>query len=197
MDFFDDAPEHPYYRTDHHWTTQGAIKAYALLATAMGYEPVEDYVFEAATRSFVGSGYGRAASMSLELDTIHLAHNDYLDNMSVCRYQTADSFECFNSIYYRDNVDGLDPYDVFLGGAAPIVVIENDQGPSDQELILFKDSYSHVLAPFLAQHFQRVTLIDLRYVRKELIFERFDLDKSKILFFFSTIILNSVPKILI
>jgi len=196
MDFFDDVPEHPYYRTDHHWTTQGAIEAYALLATAMGYEPIEDYSFEEATGSFVGSSYGRAALMSLELDTIHLAHNDYLDSMSVCRYQTANSFECFNSIYYRGHVDGLDPYDVFLGGAAPIIVIENDRGTSDQELVLFKDSYSHVLAPFLAQHFQRVTLIDLRYVRKELILERFDLNQSTTLFIFSTIILNSVPQIL-
>ena len=74
-------------------------------------------------------------------------------------------------------------------------VIENDRSP-DEELILFKDSYSHALAPFLAQHFRRVTLFDLRYVRKELILDRFDLSGKTVLFLYSTTILNTDPQIL-
>ena len=155
-----------YYRTDHHWTTQGAIQAYKVLITAMGYEPVEDYDFEQMTDSYVGSNYGKAALRSIEKDSIYLAHNAHLDHMSVCRYETADAFDCFDSVYFREKASGLDPYDVFLGGAGPIIVIENDRAPSDEELIVFKDSYAHALAPFLAQHFSRVTLFDLRYVEE-------------------------------
>ncbi|MGB6681124.1 MAG: DHHW family protein [Candidatus Bathyarchaeia archaeon] len=196
MNLYEQGDGDLYYRTDHHWTTQGAIKAYRELITAMGYEPVDKYDYEEFTDTFVGSNYGKAASSSIEKDTIYLAHNEYLDNMSVCRYATADTFNFFNSIYFREKVGGFDPYDVFIGGAGPITVIENDRTQSDEELIIFKDSYSHALAPFLAQHFKTVTLYDLRYVRKELIFDNFDLTGKTILFLYSTTILNTDPQIL-
>ena len=83
-----------------------------------------------------------------------------------------------------------------LGGLGPITVIENDLAQNDEELIMFKDSYSHSLAPFLAQHFKKVTLFDLRYVRKELIFEYFDMTGKTVLFIYSTTILNTDPQIL-
>ena len=185
-----------YYVTDHHWTTEGAIQAYEVLITAIGYEPVVRYDFEEATDSYVGSNYGKAALISIEKDKIYLAHNDYLDNMTVRRFETMDSFKLFDSIYFRGELEGLDPYDVFLGGLGPITVIENSITESQDELIVFKDSYSHVLAPFLAQHFKRVTLFDLRYVRKEYIFNTYDLTGKTILFIYSTTILNTDPQIL-
>ncbi len=172
-----------YYRTDHHWTTQGAIQAYKALVTAMGHEPVEEYDFEQVADSYVGSNYGKAALKSIEKDRIYLAHNPVLDHLSVCRYETADAFECYDSVYFEEKASGLDPYDVFLGGAGPIIIIENDRAQGNKELVVFKDSYAHALAPFLAQHFSRVTLIDLRYVRKELIFENLDLVERRYCFY--------------
>jgi|GEM_PF-2514630 len=188
--------ENLYYVTDHHWTTEGAIQAYKILIAAMGYEPITDYTFELVTDSYVGSNYGKAASKSIEKDRIYLAHNEYLDNMMVRRYETLDNYKDFDSIYFRNEIGSLDPYDVFIGGLGPITVIENDRAQSDEELIMFKDSYSHSLAPFLAQHFKKVTLFDLRYVRKELIFQNFDLSGKTVLFIYSTTILNTDPQIL-
>ncbi|MFC2032281.1 DHHW family protein [Chloroflexota bacterium] len=188
--------ENLFYVTDHHWTTQGAIQTYEVLITAMGYEPITDYTFELVTDSYVGSNYGKAALKSIEKDRIYLAHNDYLDNMTVSRFETMDTFKLFDSIYFREELEGLDPYDLFIGGLGPITVIENNRAQSDEELIMFKDSYSHSLAPFLAQHFKRVTLFDLRYVRKEYIFDTYDLAGKTILFIYSTTILNTDPQIL-
>ncbi|MFC1957360.1 DHHW family protein [Chloroflexota bacterium] len=188
--------ENLYYVTDHHWTTDGAIRAYEILSIAMGYRPIMDYDFELATDSYVGSNYGKAALKSIEKDRIYLAHNEYLDTMTVRRYETLEEFKYFDSIYFRDKIGSLDPYDVFLGGLGPITVIENNRAQSDEELIVFKDSYSHSLAPFLAQHFKKVTLFDLRYVRKELIFENYDLSGKPVLFIYSTTILNHDPQIL-
>ncbi len=185
-----------YYVTDHHWTTEGAIHAYEILISAMGYEPITDYTFELATDSYVGSNYGKAAVKSIEKDRIYFAHNNYLDNMRVRRYETLDDYTDYDSIYFRDKIDSLDPYDAFIGGLGPIIVIENNQVKNDEELIIFKDSYSHSLAPFLAQHFKKVILFDLRYVRKELIFENFDLSGKTVLFIYSTTILNTDPQIL-
>ncbi|MFC2034783.1 DHHW family protein [Chloroflexota bacterium] len=185
-----------YYITDHHWTTEGAIQAYKLLIASMGYEPITEYTFELATDSYVGSNYGKAISQAIEKDHIYLTHNKYLDNMTVRRYETLNNIEDFDSIYFRDEINSLDPYDVFVGGLGPITIIENDRAQSDEELIMFKDSYSHSLAPFLAQHFKKVTLFDLRYVRKELILETFDLSEKTVLFIYNTTILNTNPQVL-
>ena len=116
--------------------------------------------------------------------------------MSVCRYETADAFECFDSVYFREKANGLDPYDVFLGGAGPIIIIKNDHAQGDEELFVFKDSYAHALAPFLAQHFSKVTLFDLRYVRREYVLDHFDFGGKTVLFLYSTTILNTDPQIL-
>jgi hypothetical protein len=196
MNLFAESGPELYYRTDHHWTTQGAIQAYKVLVAAMGFEPVEDYDFDQITDSYVGSNYGKAALRSIAKDSITLAHNAHLDRLTVCRYETADRFECFDSAYFREKAGGLDPYDVFLGGAAPIIVIENDRAQSRKELVVFKDSYAHALAPFLAQHYARVTLFDLRYVRKAYVLDHFDLSDKALLFLYSTTILNTDPQIL-
>lgn len=196
MNVFQRASADVYYRTDHHWTTPGAIMGYKALISAMGDEPIEEYDFEPITASYMGSHYGKAAIDTIEKDTILLAHNELLDAMRVCRYTTATQYDCFDSIYFREKENDLDPYDVFLGGAGPLIVIKNDRSTNDAELVIFKDSYAHSLAPFLAQHFKTVTLVDLRYVRKELIFENFDLKGKTLLFLYSTTILNIDPKIL-
>ena len=162
-------------------------------ALAMGSGPDQ---FEQVTDSFAGSLYGKAAVSSIARDRIHLAHNSLLDRLTTCRYETMEDVECSDSVYYRDKATALDPYDVFIGGAAPVTVIENDQGARAGELVIFKDSYAHSLAPLLAQHFRTATLFDLRYVRKELIFDHFDLDGRAVLFPYSTTILNTDPRIL-
>jgi hypothetical protein len=185
-----------FYVTDHHWTTQGAMRAYGVLARAMGYAAIEGYRLEEVTDAFAGSLYGRAAVASISKDRIHVAHNAVLDGLTTCRYESLEDIKCLGSVYFSDKLAGLDPYEVFLGGAAPITVIENELASNDDEMVMFKDSYAHSVAPFLAQHFRRVTLFDLRYVRKELVFEHFDLDGKAILFLYSTTILNTDPRIL-
>jgi hypothetical protein len=196
MDLVRDEGAELYYRTDHHWTTPGAIQAYKTLIAAMGYEPVDDYSLEQIADDYVGSNYGKAALPSIQKDSIYLAHNARLDGLKVCRYETADTFDCFDSVYFREQASELDPYDVFLGGAGPIIVIENERAPGSQELVIWKDSYAHALAPFLAQHFAKVTLLDLRYVRRAYIQEHFNLRGKTVLFLYSTTILNTDPQIL-
>lgn len=188
--------EHLYYATDPHWTTEGAIRGYAALAGAMGLEPVSDYEFEVATDSYIGSDYGKAASWGIGKETIYLAHNELIDGMSTCRFETLEIKRCFDSVYLREREEDLDPYDVFLGGLGPITVITNESAQSDEELVIFKDSYAHSIAPFLAQHFRQVTLFDMRFVRRELIFDNFDLDGKTVLFLYSTSVLNTDPQIL-
>lgn len=44
-----------------------------------------------------------------------------------------------------------------------------------------------------AQHFARVILFDMRFVRRQLILDSFDLDGNKVLFLYNTSVLNTDP----
>ncbi len=39
--------------------------------------------------------------------------------MSTCRFETLEVSTCFDSVYLRDEEEGLGPYGVLLGGLGP------------------------------------------------------------------------------
>ena len=69
-------------------------------------------------------------------------------------------------LYDRIYLEKKDQYSSFLGGNQPLCVIRNENLPEDAgKILLVRDSYSDALAPFLAQRFSEVHLLDLRYYR--------------------------------
>ena len=69
------------------------------------------------------------------------------------------------SLYDRSYLSKKDKYSSFLGGNQPLCVIRNEAVGDGSKLLLVRDSYSDALAPFLAQRFSEVHLLDLRYYR--------------------------------
>ena len=68
-------------------------------------------------------------------------------------------------LYDRSYLTEKDKYSSFLGGNQPLCVIRNENARDGGKLLLIRDSYSDALAPFLAQSFAEVHLLDLRYYR--------------------------------
>ena len=66
-------------------------------------------------------------------------------------------------LYDRSYLEHKDKYSSFLGGNQPLCVLENPAITDGSKLLLIRDSYSDSLAPFLAQRFSEVHLVDLRY----------------------------------
>ena len=69
-----------------------------------------------------------------------------------------------HSLFFRDHLEDLDKYPVFLDGNHALVTIENPSAPGGSVLVI-RDSYAHCFATFLAEKYQKVTLVDLRYFR--------------------------------
>ena len=69
------------------------------------------------------------------------------------------------TLYDRSYLEKKDKYSAFLGGNQPLCVIKNEEFPDGGKILLIRDSYSDSLAPFLAQSFSEVHLMDLRYYR--------------------------------
>lgn len=154
-----------YYRSDHHWTSRGAYLGYGALSAKMGFTPVslDRFNVEHASHSFRGSLYSKVIYKGVDADTVDLY--SYPSGAKVTGVSVFDgtNWEERDSLYCREFLDKKDQYSVFLGQNQPVVTITTDY-PGGNSLIIFKDSYAHSLAPFLALHYSKITLVDLRYL---------------------------------
>ena len=66
-------PERLYYRTDHHWTSEGAYRAYCLLMEELGQSsvPRDDFTVEQIS-GFYGTSYSKSGLWLTEPDTLEL-----------------------------------------------------------------------------------------------------------------------------
>ncbi len=146
-----------YYRTDHHYTTQGAYLTYKSLGTALGYTPMDEAFFsiETVTDEFCGTAMRTSGFYLAKKDEITLfRYENDLDYTVV-----ADGEQI--KLYDFSNLDTTDKYAVFLGGNHARVDITGNSADR-QRLLIIRDSFADSIAPFLALHFD-LTMIDLRY----------------------------------
>lgn len=157
------ADEPIFYRTDHHWTTLGAFYGANALLEALGKEPLKEnsFTLETASDSFHGTLYSQSGIHWLEPDTMEFWVAE--ESLTVTSWRTGK--EEAASLYDRTYLEKKDKYSSFLGGNQPLCVIKNENVTDGSKLLLVRDSYSDALAPFLAQRFSEVHLLDLRYYR--------------------------------
>lgn len=146
-----------YYKTDHHWTTLGAFYAYETLMSHWGIEPQTTFETEVISDEFYGTYYSKANNHHLSPDSITLYHSKEPLDVTI---ETND--RVMEGFYDFSYLDKKDKYSMFLGGNQPLTVIKTSL-TNGKKLAIFKDSYAHSLAPFLAHHFEEIHLIDLRY----------------------------------
>lgn len=193
---YDKRNENIFYRTDHHWTTEGAYYAYVEAGKYLGYQGLNRDLFniENVSNDFYGTLYSRSAYRSVEPDIIQIYTNDFID--SIGSYTVFDGKEQkkYSSIYFREYLDTKDKYSLFLGPNQPVVTIEKkelfpEKGNADhsnkKNILIFKDSYAQAFVPFLIESYDKITLVDLRYLNTS--FEEYvDLNEySQVLFLYS------------
>lgn len=163
-----------YYRTDHHWTTRGAFLGYTAAAKKMGIYPLSEdfYDVEMASDSFMGTLYSKVLYNGVKPDTIdiwHLSENETQPQVEV--YSSfGEEPTVHDGMYFREYLDVKDKYSTFFGTNQPMITIRT--GKEGGKLLMFKDSYAHCFAPFMAEHYSEITMVDLRYIQisyKELI----------------------------
>lgn len=148
--------EYIYYYTDHHWTSLGAYYAYTQIIEALGQEALPLGEKTTLTEDFNGTIFSKSGVRYAPSDAIDI----YTRNFDI---EIEDANGVINStIYNYDKLESNDMYTVFLGGNDPLVRV---QGDGEGKLLMIKDSYSNSLVPFLAQHFEEIHLIDLRFYK--------------------------------
>ena len=162
-------PERLYYRTDHHWTSEGAYRAYCLLMEELGQSsvPRDDFTVEQIS-GFYGTSYSKSGLWLTEPDTLELwTGSDIQAVTTVYDANRADPVTR-EGMFFREYLEDADKYPVFLSGNHARVHIETN-ADSGKRLLVIKDSYAHALAPFLAEEYSTIDLIDLRYFKQQTI----------------------------
>ncbi|MEK3879406.1 DHHW family protein [Paenibacillus sp. FSL M7-0420] len=150
-----------YYKTDHHWTTQGAFLAYRELGVPMGFTPMNeaDFNIRQVTSQFYGSLYSKSGFRHLQPDSIELYYPKTPGNISV---DYVDEQQSADSMYVMGNLTKKDKYTVFFNGNHGLLRITTGSAEG-RRLLIVKDSYANSLIPFLTLHFSEIDVIDLRY----------------------------------
>ena len=180
-----------FYRTDLHWNQTKIISVTNHLLTSMGANPLTGQLNEVFAGEWRGLYSGQlalpVAADSMSYVDVPGLRVSYLDEKTL--ELTA------GPVYEAERINGVDPYDLFLRGPQPLIVIENDNAPQ-RELFLFRDSFGSSLAPLLASSYSKITVIDLRYIHLSMLgyFVEFT-PGSDALFIYSSQIFNN-PSIL-
>ncbi len=145
-----------YYRTDHHWTSYGAYMAYEAYMQCLGREYRAQDSFTVQTHSgFRGSTYSRSGLWLTPAEEIALWYGSDL------RVETAGGVH--NGAFYYDRLSDADMYTVFLNGNQPIVRLHNESNAGKGKLLVIRDSYANCIGPMLAESYEEVVMVDLRY----------------------------------
>ena len=174
-----------YYKTDTHWRQEKLPETAAVLAESMGASISGNYTECALDVPFYGVYYGQSALL-LPPETLYYLSNDALDDCIVTNHED----QTVGGIYNIEKKSGKDPYEIFLSGPRSLITIENPNYKSDRELIIFRDSFCSSIAPLLAGGYAKITLVDIRYLRADLLDRFIEFKNQDVLFLYSTSVLN-------
>ncbi len=186
VDIFPLLSKQDYYLTDTHWKQEKIADVADALLVAMGNRIEPEYKTVQAEGNFYGVYYGQAA-LELKADKIKYLTNDVIKNMSVFDYENNREIP----VYDLQQMEEADPYELYVGGPISLVTIENPNSATDEELIVFRDSFGSSIAPLLAQGYSKVTLIDIRYIQPGVLGNYVDFNNADVLFLYSTMVLNN------
>lgn len=155
-----------YYRTDHHWTSDGAFVALQQWSEATGRREPEpsEYEKETVTEEFRGSLYSKVLDYDSAYDAIWIYQKKKACKYAVKIDETTNMGGCF---YNEEKLKEKDKYAFFFGGNYGEVHIRNkSQGKGN--LLVVKDSFANTFVPMIAENYKNVYMVDLRYYKGDM-----------------------------
>lgn len=186
IDIWDLLSADDYYKTDPHWRQERLLPVAAAICEALGADAPGTFT-EKALSPFYGAYYGQAA-LPMAPDTL-----TYLESADTKAAEvTGPELDGAQPVYRPELLDGTDGYDVFLSGAQAVLTVTSPNVHNGRHLVLFRDSFGSSLAPLLLGSFERITLVDLRYISAARLADYADLsDATDVLYLCSTAVWNN------
>lgn len=188
IEIFEGLSLNSYYKTDPHWRQDGLYSVMAIFSDKMAMSLYEADDFEQVVlNGFKGAYYGQGPLYKKEDDFVYLNHKDF-ENLIIKNYENLNKE---GLLYDLEGYESMDPYNLFLGGGSPLIEIENPNSASQDHLIIFRDSFASNIGPFFLSHYEKVTLIDTRYMSKDQITSYVEISDQDVLFLYSSLLVNN------
>ena len=186
IDIWDLLSADDYYKTDPHWRQERLLPVAAAICEALGADAPGTFT-EKTLSPFYGAYYGQAA-LPMAPDTL-----TYLESADTKAAEvTGPELDGVQPVYRPELLDGTDGYDVFLSGAQAVLTVTSPNVHNGRHLVLSRDSFGSSLAPLLLGSFERITLVDLRYISAARLTDYADLsDATDVLYLCSTAVWNN------
>ena len=155
--------EEIYYRTDHHWTSLGAYYGYQTWMAATGQKR-RIFRAEAKTISedFLGTLHSKI-NLPVSPDTI-----EYYPVTELLKAQLTYDLQTKSDSFYEESYLGTkNQYGYFLDDNHAFIEIDTGYH-NGKTLFVIKDSYANCMIPLLAFHYEKVYVVDLRYMNGKL-----------------------------
>lgn len=176
-----------YYYTDTHWKQENLKDTLDKIATQMEFkERIKTDFIEKEISNFQGVYTGQL-QVKTKKDSIKVLSNEIIENAKVYNFET----KKYTSIYDLEKINSADKYDIYLSGATALLTIENELATTNDELIVFRDSFGSSIIPLFTEAYKKITVIDTRYISPKILKEYVDFENSDVLFLYSTLVLNS------
>ena len=175
-----------YYETDTHWKQEKLDKVVKHLSTKLNFEYQDTSYKKHVYNKFYGVYYGESA-INRKPETITYLTNNIINNVDIKYLENPK----LNSVYNKDKLTNLDSYEVYLDGASSFIERTNNNSKSKKELIIFRDSFGSSLSPLLIEYYNKITIIDNRYVHSSYIKKLIEFKNQDILFMYSTLLINN------
>ena len=190
IDIFEELELTDYYKTDNHWRQECLGNVVDALGKVLDFEyefDIENYEVK-ALYPFYGI-YSKEYKESIIPEELRYLTNKTIENAVINNIEKPDVKVVYDISEFKNKEL---QYNVYLSGATPITTITNNNQSNKKELIIFRDSFGSSLSPLLIEHYSKITLIDLRYVRTTYLPEIVEMDSaSDVLFLTSGLIINN------
>ncbi|MEG2053653.1 MAG: DHHW family protein, partial [Oscillospiraceae bacterium] len=157
---YDKKDDYLFYRTDHHWTSDGAYLAYSEFAKAKGLTPFDTTAHKKVeVKDFCGTNYSKSLWYKTVTDTI--SYYD-IDNKMQIFSLDADK----NIIDTKDvtmyNKKAFETRDKYAGFIYSNNALSRIQGNGKGKILVVKDSYANCFVPYLTENYAQIDVVDLR-----------------------------------
>lgn len=154
-----------YYRTDHHWTTDGALAAFEIMSSQTGWAGTSlIYNRLLVSNQFTGTLASTSGFKSDETDEIYVYEPQAGFKSTIFYVEEAMKTKI---PYAVEKLDTKDKYGLFFDGNHAQVTITTGS-KNGKTLLVLKDSYANCFVPFLFSDYEKIVMVDPRYYTEDL-----------------------------
>jgi hypothetical protein len=168
-----------FYKTDHHWKVETGLWASGVLLNYLsknyrfGFDPglinPQAYSYVLYKDWFLGSLGKKVTLAQTPAEDFTLITPQFDTDFSLAipelNLNVRGNFDIFIDHFKIDIKDyyGINTYGAYMAGGSQVITVHNYFAPNDKKIILIRDSFAQVVAPFLSVGVGDLHILDLRY----------------------------------